>query len=174
MYIQNHNKKLFNFFLSQYIRMRMKTQRSIVLKRNFKKLMSTLLPIVKKLVSNQINKIKSRIMHKILPNKRHNTLKSVSNREIKSLENNFRVKATKEIINAPKIVIENHLIVEEPKVITLSKIATKPKNVIKPKKVDKAEIHIEKVHNYREFKNSVNKQLIKHFKNCMMLKKVSI
>ena len=52
MYIQNHNKKLFNFFLSQYIRMRMKTQRSIVLKRNFKKLMSTLLPIVKKLVSN--------------------------------------------------------------------------------------------------------------------------
>ena len=148
--------------------MRMKTQRSIVLKRNFKKLMSTLLPIVKKLVSNQINKIKSRIMHKILPNKRHNTLKSVSNREIKSLENNFRVKATKEIINAPKIVIENHLIVEEPKVITLSKIATKPKNVIKP------EIHTEKVHNYREFKNSVNKQLIKHFKNCMMLKKVSI
>ena len=99
--------------------------------------MFALLPIVKKVVSNQINKIKSRIMHK-----RQNTLKSVSNREIKSLKNNFRVKATKGIINTPKVVPEKPLIVEELKVVTLSKIATKPKKIIKPKKVDKAEIVI--------------------------------
>ena len=54
--------------------------------------MSTLLPIAKKVISNQI---KSRIMHKIRSNKIKNTLKKVSNREIKSLENNFSVKATK-------------------------------------------------------------------------------
>ena len=82
------------------------TQRSVVSKRNFKTLMSTLIPIVKKVVSNQINKIKSRIMHKIQPNKRQNTLKFVSNREIKSLENNFRVKTTKGII---KILITVNL-----------------------------------------------------------------
>ena len=116
--------------------MKMRMQKSIALKRNFKKLMSTLLPVVKRGISNQINKIKSRIMHKIQPKKRQNTLKSVSNREIKSLKNNFRVKATKGIINTPKIVIEKPLIVEEPKVVTLSKIATKPKKVSKPKKVE--------------------------------------
>ena len=116
--------------------MKMKTQKSIVLKRNLKKSMSTLLPIVKKGISNQINTIKSCIMHKIRPNKKQNTLKSVSNREIKSLKNNFRVKATKGIINTPKIVIKKPLIVEEPKVVTLSKIATKPKKVSKPKKVE--------------------------------------
>ena len=116
--------------------MKMKTQKSIVLKQNFKKLMSTLLPIVKMGISNQINKIKSCSMHKIRPNKGQNTLKSVSNREIKSLKNNFRVKATKGIINTPKIVIEKPLIVEEPKVVTLSKIAIKPKKVSKPKKVE--------------------------------------
>ena len=122
--------------------MNVRSQKSIVSKRNFKKLMSTLLPIVKKVVSNQINKLKSCIMHKIRPNKRQNTLKSVSNREIKSLKNNFRVKATKGIINTPKVVPEKPLIVEELKVVTLSKIATKPKKIIKPKKVDKAEIVI--------------------------------
>ena len=116
--------------------MKMKTQKSIVLKQNLKKLMSTLLPIVKMGISNQINKIKSCSMHKIRPNKGQNTLKSVSNREIKSLKNNFRVKATKGIINTPKIVIEKPLIVEEPKVVTLSKIAIKPKKVSKPKKVE--------------------------------------
>ena len=42
-------------------------------------------------------------MHKIKPNKVQNTLKRVSNRGIKSLENNFSVKATKNIINTPKI-----------------------------------------------------------------------
>ena len=136
-------------------------KRSIVPKRNFKKMMSTLLPIVKEVVKNQINKIKSSIMHKILSNKRKNTLKSVSIRERKSLN---RVKATKVVINTPKIVVEKPLLVEEPKVITLPKIATKPKKVIKPKKLDKSEIQIEKIPNYREFKNRVNRQLIKHFK----------
>ena len=119
-------------------------QGSIVPKQNFKKLMSTLLPIVKKVVSNQINKIKLSIIHKIKSNKKQNTLKSVSNREIKSLK---RVKTTKGVINTPKIVPEKPLLVEEPKVITLPKIAAKSKKVIKPKKVDKVEIHTE----YKEY-----------------------
>ena len=140
----------------------MRMQKSIALKRNFKKLMSTLLPIVKRGISNQINKIKSRIMHKIQPNKRQNTLESVSNREIKSLKNNFRVKATKRIINTPKTVIEKPPIVQEP---TLSKIAAKPKKVSKPKKVDKAEIVIEKNLNYSEFQNRVIKELKNTLKN---------
>ena len=123
--------KNFEFSFAQYITMKMKTQKSILLKQN---LMSTLLPIVKRGISNHINKIKSRIIHKILPNKKQNTLKSVSNRETKSLKNNFRVKATKGIINTPKIVIEKPLIVEEPKVVTLSKIATKPKKSWQTKK----------------------------------------
>ena len=151
--------------------MNVRSQKSIVSKRNFKKLMSTLLPIVKKVVSNQINKLKSCIMHKIRPNKRQNTLKSVSNREIKSLKNNFRVKATKGIINTPKIVTEKPLIVEEPKVVTLSKIATKPKKVIKPKKVNKAEIVIKENPNYGDFRNRVIKQLKKYFKKLHDAKK---
>ena len=106
--------------------------------------MSTLLPVVKKAISNQINQIKSRIIHKIRPNKKQNTLKRVSNREMKSLENNFRVKATKKIINTPKIVIEKPPIVAEPKVVTLSKIASTPKKVSKPKRVDKPKIVIKK------------------------------
>ena len=133
--------------------------------------MSTLLPIVKKVVSNQIIKIKSRIMHKIGPNKRQNTLKSVSNRDIKSLKNNFRAKATKGTINTSKIVTEKPLIVEEFKLVTLSKIATKPKKVFKPEKVDKAEIVIEKNPNYGEFKNCVIKQLKKYFKKLHDAKK---
>ena len=136
-------------------------KRSIVPKQNFKKLMPTLLTIVKQVVSNQINKIKSSIMHKTMSNKKQNTLKRASNREIKSLN---RVKATKGVTNIPKIVVEKPLLVEEPKLITLPKIATKPKKVIKPKKVDNAEIHTEKVNNYCEFKKLLNKQLIKHFK----------
>ena len=72
--------------MSQHIRMKMKAQKSIVLKRNFKNLMFTLLPMVKKVVSNQINQTKSRIMRKIRPNKIQNTPKRVSNRGIKSLE----------------------------------------------------------------------------------------
>ena len=133
--------------------------------------MSTLLPIVKKVVSNQIIKIKSRIMHKIGPDKRQNTLKSVSNRDMKSLKNNFRAKATKGIINTPEIVTEKPLIVEEFKVVTLSKIATKPKKNFKPEKVDKAEIVIEKNPNYGEFKNRVIKQLKKYFKKFHDAKK---
>ena len=132
------------------------------------KLLSTLLPIVKKEVSNQINKIKSSIIRKIKSNKRQNTLKSVSNREIKSLN---RVGDTKEVINTPKIALEKPLIVEETKVITLPKIGAKPKKAIKPKKVDKSEIHIKKIPNYCEFKNRVNKQLIKHFKKLRDTKK---
>ena len=107
--------------------MKMKAQKRLVLKRNFKNLMSTFLPMAKKVISNQINQIKSRIMHKILSNKRQSTPKSVSDRGIKSLENNFIVKATKNIINTPKIVIEKSPIVAKPNVVTPSKIATKLK-----------------------------------------------
>ena len=98
--------------------MKMKTQKSVVIKRKFKNLMSTLLPMAKKVLSNQINQIKSRIMHKIWPNKikkRQNTPKRVSNMGIKSLE------------NTPKIVIEKSPIVAKPNVVTSSKIATNPK-----------------------------------------------
>ena len=49
--------------------MEKETQKSIVLKRKFTKLMSILLPIAKKMISNQINKIKSRVMRKIKHNK---------------------------------------------------------------------------------------------------------
>ena len=52
--------------------MKMKAQKSVVLRRNFKNLMSTLLPIAKKVISYQINKKKSRIMQKIEPNKTKN------------------------------------------------------------------------------------------------------
>ena len=124
--------------------MKMKAQNSIILKRNFKKMMSILLPIAKKVISNQVNQIKSYIMRKIQPNKRQNTLKRVSNRRIKSLEN---------IINTPKIAIE------KPKVVTASKIATKPKIVI------------EKKPNYDELKNRVMKQLKKHLKKLSDAKK---
>ena len=54
--------------------------------------------MVKNFISDNINQIKLPIMHKIRSNKskkRRNTLKRVSNRGIKSLENNFSVKATK-------------------------------------------------------------------------------
>ena len=106
-------------------------------------------------------------MRKMLSNK-------ISNREIKSLENNFSVKATKKIINTPKIVIEKSPIVAKPNVVTSSKIATKPKKVSKPKIVDKPKIVIEKNFNYDEYKNRVIKQLKNTLKSCLMLKKVSI
>ena len=64
--------------------MKMNAQKSVVLKRNFKNLRSILLPIAKKVISNKINQIKSRMMRKIRLNKIQNTLKRVSNREIKS------------------------------------------------------------------------------------------
>ena len=97
----------------------MKAQKSIVLKRNFKNLMSILLPIAKKVISNQINKIKSRIMRKIRPNKVQNTLKRVSNRGIN----------------------------EKTPIATKPKIA-KPKNVDKPPIATKPKIVIEKIPNY--------------------------
>ena len=141
--------------------MKMKSQKSIVLKRNFKNLMSALLPIAKKVISNQINQIKSRIIHKIWPNqikKRQNTPERVSNREINSLENNFSVKATINIITTPKIVIKKSSIV------TSSKIATNPQKVSKPKIVDKPKIVVKKTPNYDEYKKRVIKQLKKQLK----------
>ena len=47
----------------------MKTQKRIVLKRNMKNLIITLLPMVKNIISNKINQIKSGIMQKIVPKK---------------------------------------------------------------------------------------------------------
>ena len=157
----------------------MKTQKRVVLKRNFKKLMTILLPIAKKVIKNQLNKIKSRViksrvMRNIKPNKVQNTLKRVSHRGVKSLENNFSVKATKNIINTPKIVIEKSPIVAKANVVTSSKTATKAKKVSKPKIVDKPKIVIEKSINYGENKNLVIKQLKKTLKSCLILKKVSI
>ena len=134
--------------------MKMKTQKSVVLKHNMKNLIVSVLPMVKKMITKKINQIKLTFKMKILSNrfkKRQNTSKRVSNRGIKSLENNFSVKATKKIINTPKIVIEKPEIVVKPKVVTSSKIATKPRKVSKPKIVDKSEIVIEK--KYDEYKN---------------------
>ena len=99
-------------------------------------------------------------MCKIRPNKikkRQNTPKRVSNRGIKSLENNFSVKATKNIISTPKIVIEKPQIVNKPEIVTMPKIVTK---VTKPKIVDRPEIVNKK---YEEYKKRVTKQLKKLF-----------
>ena len=110
--------------------MKMKTQKSVVLKHNMKNLMVSILPIVKK-TTKKINQIKSTVKRKILPNrfkKRQNTSKRVSNRRIKSLENYFSVKATKKIINTPKIVIE------KPQIVNKLQIVNKPEIVSKLKK----------------------------------------
>ena len=136
--------------------------------------MSTLLPIAKKMLCNKINKIKSDVIQIILPNrfkKRQNTPKKVSNRGIKSLENNFSVKATENIINTPKIVNKKSPIVSEPNVVTSAKIAIKPKKVIKPKIVDKPKIIDEKTVNYTEYKNRVINQLKKQIKKLSDNKK---
>ena len=102
-------------------------------------------------------------MQKIWPHKskkRRNILKRVSNRGIKSLENNFSIKATRKIISTPKIVLEKPQIVAKPRVVTSSKIAAKVKKVSKPKIVDKPKIVFQKKHpNYDEYKNRVIKQL---------------
>ena len=101
--------------------------------------MISLLPMVKKMVNKKINQIKSSIMGKILPNKlikRRNTPKRVSNRGIKSLENNSSVIATKNIINTLKIIINKPQIVTKPEVVTMPKIATKLKKVSKPQIVN--------------------------------------
>ena len=48
--------------------MKTQTQRRVVLKLNMKNLMTSLLPMVKKLINNKINQIKSGIMKKIRSN----------------------------------------------------------------------------------------------------------
>ena len=98
---------------------------------------TSLLPTVKKMVNKKMNQIKSSIMGKIMPNKLkkiQNTPKRVSKRGIKSLENYFSVKATKDIINTPKIVTDEFQIVTKPEVVTLPKIVSKPEIAPKPKK----------------------------------------
>ena len=128
--------------------MKMKTQKSIVLKRNMKNLMISLLPVVKKMINKKMNQIKLGIMRKIMPNKlkkRRNTPKRISNRTLKSLENNSHVIATKNIISTLKIVISKPQIVTKPEVVTMPKIVTKPKKVSKPKIVDKSEIVSKKI-----------------------------
>ena len=69
-----------------------------------------------------------------------NTPKRISNRTLKSLENNSRVIATKDMISKPKIVINKPQIVTKPEVVTMPKIVSKPKIVNKPeiviKKID--------------------------------------
>ena len=143
--------------------MKNQVQKSTVSKPSMVKKIISLLPMAKKMLNSKIKGI----MRKIVPNrfkKGRNTLKRVSNRGIKSLENNFSVKATKNIINAPKIVIEKSPIVAKPNVVASSKIAAKPKKVSKPKIVDKPQIFIEKNFNYDEYKNRVIKQLKKHIK----------
>ena len=70
--------------------MKKKIQKSIVLKWKFKNLMSILLSTVKKVIKNQINKIKSHVTCKTKPNKVQDTLKNPFNRRIKSLENNLK------------------------------------------------------------------------------------
>ena len=57
----------------------------------------------------------------------------------------FSVKATKNMINTPKIVIEKPQIVAEPKLVSKPKIITQKKH-----------------QNYDEYKNRVIKQLKKH------------
>ena len=136
--------------------MKIKAQKSIVLKRTFRNLMSTLLPIAKKVISNRINQIKSRILHKIRPNKikkEQKTLKRVFNRGIKSLENNFSVNDTKNINNTPKIATKPK-ITTKPKIVDKPEIATKPKIATKRKNVYK---------NYDKYKNRVIKQLKHEF-----------
>ena len=110
-------------------------------------------------------------MQKIRPNKtkkRRNTTK----RGIKSLENNFSVKATKNTISSPKIVIEKPPIAAKPKIATKPKIVDRPEIVNrqeivdrleivdKPEIVDRPEIVNKK---YEEYKKRVMKQLKKLF-----------
>ena len=106
----------------------MQTQKSIVSKRNMKKVLTSLLPL-------------------------------------KSLENNSRVMASKNITNTPKIVINKPQLVNKPEVVTMPKIVTKLKKVSKPRIVDKSEIVSNK--KYDEYKKPVIGQL----KSCLIAKK---
>ena len=89
-------------------------------------------------------------MRKIRPNKIQNTPKRVSNRGIKSLENNFSVKATKNIINTPKVAIEKPQIATKPNIVDKSKIVTQKKR-----------------QSYDEYKNRVIKELKKTLKKVV-------
>ena len=102
-------------------------------------------------------------MRKIIPNKlkkKRITPKRISNRTLKSLENNSRVITSKNIINTPKIVINKPQIVTKPEVATMPKIVNKAKKVNKPKIVDKSEIVSNKKYKY---KNRGIRQLKKLF-----------
>ena len=150
--------------------MKNQIQKSTVSKLSMVKKIISLLPMAKKMRNSKIKGI----MRNIVPNRfkmGRNTLKRVSNRGIKSLENNFSVNTTKNIINTPKIVIEKPQVVTKPKVVTSSKIASKVKRVRKPRIVDKSEIVNDKKYpNYNEYKNRVIKQL----KHSFNTKKVGI
>ena len=69
-------------------------------------------------------------MRTIMPinlKKRRNTPKRISNRILKSLENNSHVIATKNIISAPKIFINKPPIITKPEVVAMPKIVSRPK-----------------------------------------------
>ena len=69
--------------------MKTQTQRSVALKHDMKNLMTSLLPMIKTVINEKINQMKSDIMRKVRPNnlkKRRNTRKRISNRTLKSLE----------------------------------------------------------------------------------------
>ena len=71
--------------------------------------------MVKKVINEKMNQIKSSIIRKMILNnlkKRRNTPQRISNRTLKSLEDSFRVVATKNIFSTRKIVIN------KPQVIT--------------------------------------------------------
>ena len=126
--------------------MKMTTSKSIVLKYNMKKLLASLIPFIAKIVNKRIKQVKSCAIKKILPNKKIGFARKTSNnREIKSLENNISVEATKNIINTPKIAIEKSPIVVKPNAVAQSKIANKPKIVMKPKIVGKPSIVTSKI-----------------------------
>ena len=131
--------------------MKTPTQRWAVLKQNVKKKkkMISVLPMVKKMITEKIDEIKLGIMRKVMSNnlkKKRNTPKRISNRTIKSLENNSRIIATKNIISTLKIVTK------KPSIVAMPKIVTKPKNVTKPKKLDKLKIvkNYQKNHEYKK------------------------
>ena len=69
--------------------MKTQTQRSVALNHDMKNLMTSLLPMIKTVINEKINQMKSDIMRKVRPNnlkKRRNTRKRISNRTLKSLE----------------------------------------------------------------------------------------
>ena len=118
--------------------MKIQVQKSTVSKPSKVKKIIRLLPMTKKMLNSKIkgimrkkntvsepSKVKKIISllstaKKMLNSriKGQNTLKRVSNREIKNLENNFSVTATENVIKTPKIAIEKPPIVVEPKVVT--------------------------------------------------------